>query len=127
MFLKDLTQLQQGVFLSLADKVAKSDGRFCLLEVDLISRLQTEIKPGISPVCASKAIEAFTCGRSKRICLMELIGIGFADGVYDEQERATIASIAQDLSIDKHELGELESWVSRQMALISEAKSILEV
>jgi uncharacterized membrane protein YebE (DUF533 family) len=57
---------------------------------------------------------------------MELIGIGYADGVYDEQERATIASIAQDLCVDKHELRELESWVSRQMALISEAKSILE-
>ena len=53
--------------------------------------------------------------------MLELIGLGFADGEYRPVESALIGEIARAMGIRDDEIAAMESWVIRQVALSEEA------
>jgi uncharacterized tellurite resistance protein B-like protein len=50
--------------------------------------------------------------RSRRICLMELINMAYADGTYCQKEGSAIQEIASCMGIESQVLNDIEQWVS---------------
>ena len=64
---------------------------------------------------------AFQTRQSKVSALLELIGLGYADGEYRPIESALVGEISRALGFADDEVAGMESWVVRQTALLQEA------
>ncbi|MCG9714956.1 TerB family tellurite resistance protein [Shewanella insulae] len=129
MFIQKLSKSQQSIFLTLANELMSVDGDISTKEVALLdfykSQMEGDVKPSAyepSAICG-----LFENKTSKIAMLLELIGLGHADGDYDNEEQSFIRKLARMIELDDSDVQQCESWVSKQIALISEANSMMEV
>lgn len=127
MFLNLLTPKEKIAFLALAEKLIKSDETIEASEMILLKAMQREMEimeelmdkeireedienlsEDIEVIC-----KEFTSKKSKVSVLMELIGLGFVDGIFLPQERDFIYLIAHHFEISKLEADNYIDWASK--------------
>lgn len=129
MLLKQLTHPQQQHFLALAAALIAADDRLDPREQRALSALAAEaglpdaVTPRWQP---TDAAQAFDSSASRAVVLVELLGLAHADTCFCDDERAMINDLSEAFGVPALRLGQLESWVVRQLALTAELGALLE-
>ena len=129
MFINNLTSVQQGRFLELAEKLIAVDGFVDEREANMLKTLSAmcNMHADYGDVGRGKDLAAvFEDRKSQVSLLLELIGIAYADESYDEKEKNMIDDVALALDVPDVLMEDLESWVYRQMILTKEAQIFME-
>jgi len=128
MFISNLSTKQQSVFLSLAKRLIASDGNIAPDETALLETIQQQMPSGVSPsdTALDTLSTVFECKKSKASMLLELLGLAHADQDYHATEKEFMQQVASACGVSENELRDMESWVVRQLALVSEAVQFME-
>lgn len=125
MFLHDLKENQKATFLELAEKFVMVDDFFSGSENKLINFLKLEMgftqDPERTRDNMEILLEVFDTKKARVSVLLEVIGLGYADGDYGIKEKEFINNLAKNFSISLSELTAMENWVLRQLTLAQEA------
>lgn len=127
MFVQYLNERQQGVLLHYADRVMRVDGVIDAKEMVHIDALREQAVPGAKaedlPVAELPRVFE---DRSSRIAfLLELVGMGYANEAFDPKQSELVGAVAEAFSLDT-DMGDVESWVRRQLLLTHEARELME-
>ena len=129
MWLASLTDQQSRVLLGLAHNVVVSDGLLDPNEELMLNQFKREME--LSPDTETDYVELdgieriFDTMRSRRIALLNLIHISYADGALEIEEECLLRELATAFEIDEAQFALLENWVKRMLALEREAKAFL--
>ena len=126
MFIEKLNDRQQGILLSLAKKLIAADGNINDKEIELLNAIRAQMSPRAQEVTSSNLASDFQTQESKAALLLEIIGLAHADEDYHQDEKSFVSDLAKEVGLDPSMLAEMESWVSRQFALIREVQQFLE-
>ena len=121
MFVENPVGPEKSAFLGLARKVVQADGVLSPREAQLLSSFAAATKAEIADGTVQELAAEFQTRQSKASAMLELIGLGFADGEYRPVESALIGEIARAMGIRDDEIAAMESWVIRYVALSEEA------
>lgn len=129
MFLSYLNEDEKKAFLKLAKEFVMVDGEYSPEEEDLLREFAEEmnIRTDLAPILELGDIErqelfdAFGSRRSQISAVLELIGMGYADGEYCSNERSFIRQMADTFELSNEDLDRFEDWVLRQLHLFQEA------
>lgn len=129
MFISNLSSSkQQSVFLGLAKQLIASDGNIAPKETALLETIQQQITAGVTPsdVSLDTLNNVFECKKSKSSLLLELLGLAHADQDYHVTEKDFLNQVANACGVSENDLRDMESWVVRQLALVSETVQFME-
>ena len=65
--------------------------------------------------------ESFRTQKERSIVLLELLLLAHSDGELHQKEERVLHSIADELDVSREELGIMQNWALRQVALVQEA------
>jgi tellurite resistance protein len=114
MFLAELQQEEKEAFLELAALIAKIDGNKSIFENSLLTEYKKEMGIEdyfISGLTIEEIVLVFKSERSKNIVLTELLRLVFSDGVYHDQERASIRLIKKHFGFNADEYESFKDWI----------------
>jgi len=130
MFLSQLTAEEKLAFDAIAHRLVMSDGTLAEQELAIVSQLHAEMGLAESPPSDGLPVEALTAHfaspRSRRIALLELLGIAHADGDFHSEESALLREVAQRFGVDEPEFKLLESWTLRMLSMVTEAQRLVD-
>lgn len=130
MFLSDLSDEQKRAFISLARNFCQSDGVLAGAEDRFLEMFCAEM--GLEPGTpgfegeTQELLRYFDTRKAKVSVLLELIGLGYADGNLDHAENEMVTRVASEFGISQGELSVLYDWVARQMELVQEAYELMD-
>lgn len=129
MFLNQLQEEQKKAFLALAIKMMMADGVTDPREENAILTMRQEMGLWAETRLPQGSIEElaahFTEKKSRRIVILELLGLVYADERYQEQEQRLLRGLANLFEMEEEEATKMENWVLRQMELNREATQLL--
>jgi uncharacterized tellurite resistance protein B-like protein len=129
MFLRHLTPPQRKAFAGLAKHLVGADDDASGAEARALSAMDLELGLSVATVPPAQPtpelLATFESTTARAAVVIELLGLAYVDGHYDPSETQTIERIATSLGIPENRLLQMENWVLRQMALASEAESLL--
>lgn len=129
MWLNDLTAEQRRSFLGLAYNVVVSDGLLDPNEELMMAafRREMELDSGVQADYTDLAgvDEVFSDRRSRRIAMINLIHLSYADGAYEIEEECLLRELASTFGVEDNEFALLENWVKRLVSLEQEATALL--
>lgn len=132
MFLDKLNSEEQDAFLSLSVYAAKANGVVAEEEKNMIEEYCREM--GIAFFDAEdvlpfeKIVEIYSESeiQNRKIVLLEILGLVYADGIYDEKEKAFIQDFAEKICLDSEIVEKQTELIIRYLALAKEmAESIV--
>lgn len=126
MFLDKLNNEEKEAFLSLSVHAAKANGVVEEEEKNMIEEYCREM--GISFFDAedvmplSKVVETYIESevQSRKIVLLEILGLVYADGTYDATEKAFIQDFAEKICLDPETVEKQTELVVRYLTLVKE-------
>ena len=107
MYLSLLNESEKAVFLGMAYNIANIDGDYSDAEKSMINgycqelQCQFDEKSMIKPM--ESLVQTIKVGSNeivKKIFVFELIGLGMADGNYDNNERKFISQMIEEYNLD---------------------------
>lgn len=117
MFLNKLTQEEKEMFISLALKAAEANDVVENDELKLMEEYCKEMEVSFLKTKKVNAIDeiigAYTGSTEehKRIVLMEIIGLMYADGNYDKKEDTFVEMLAEKLNISSEVVARLKDLI----------------
>ena len=128
MFIEYLSKRQQSVLLHYAYEMMRADKKIEANERLLIENLRGQTLPGVEAedVPIADLNQIFEDRLTRIALLLELVGVGYVDESFSSNESALIAEVADALHIAQDDLDKVESWVRRQLALVGEARELME-
>lgn len=125
MFLNQLSEKEKDAFVSLSIHVSNSDGIFADEERIMIQEYCREM--GISFFDANNAktmdeiVEIFSASedRIKKIVLLEVLGLVYCDGLFDEKEKTFIKEYASKIGLS-------DEQVELQVSVIKEYFGVIK-
>ena len=128
MFVQYLNEEQQSVLLHYAYEMMRADSSADAREMHRLDVLRAQAQPGVSAkdVAIADLPDLFEDRMSCVVLLFELIGMGYADERFDQQESELINAMAKALAIGEDEVLNIVSWVKRQLLLVKEAHQLME-
>ena len=121
MFLENMTGGEKSAFLGLAQELVRADGVLSSKEEELLASLTAMAGLQAAEGTLEDLAGTFQTRKAKVSALLELLGLALVDGEYRTATRAVVAGIAKAFCFGEDELGGMEDWVARQIALIEEA------
>ena len=126
MFLNRLSMQEKENFISLAMKAAESNGMVVEEEYSMIEEYCKEM--GIAFFDARNVKEvndivAFFRNSSlanKKTVLLEMIGLMYADGDYDEDERQFVKSIATGIGLTNGDVEKYDGFILKYISLVKD-------
>jgi uncharacterized tellurite resistance protein B-like protein len=125
MFLHTLSSRQQDALLSLARQFIEADAHLSEEEKNLLELLASEA--GRNPEdeiplgqSVSELLAQLDGRQAQAVTLLELIGIGHADGEFDPAENQFVHDAARTFGVSDDELAKMTDWVRRQLSLARE-------
>ena len=132
MFIGNLNKQQQSVFLGLAKQLIASDGIITPTEESMLAIMQSQVESGIVAVEVKndELIGVFDSKKSQASIMLELLGLAHSDEDFhtsdsEKFEKQFIQQVAKACRISDAELSDMESWIVRQLALVSEANQFM--
>lgn len=128
MFLNDLTENEKQAFVGLAKQLVMADGMLNKEEEVLLAQMLNEMQLPENTSAESTEISelahAFTSQKSKTICIIELVALGYANMEYHTLEKDFINNLAEHFNISLEKTIEIENWVVKQLAHLYEAEEL---
>lgn len=126
MFLNRLSNEEKKAFIGLSVYAAMCNGDFHDKEKDMIEEYCKEM--GIAFFDAenitslSEIINLYSKSETatKRIVLMELLGLMYTDGNFDDKEKEFVKKIAQGIGLNQHDIDVQQKVLQKYMAVIEE-------
>lgn len=129
MWLNDLNADQRRSFLGLAHNIVVSDGLLDPNEELMMVAFRREMGLGDEVEADYTDLtgvdEVFSDRRSRRIAMLNLIHLSYADGAYEIEEECLLRELASAFGVEDGEFALLENWVKRLVSLEQEAKALL--
>ncbi len=129
MFLRQLSDDERAAFDTLAHRLVASDGGLARQEEELLSQIRFELgfsqERPVDDRDVDALAEVFAEARSRRIVLLELLGIAHVDHEFHAAEGELVRRLAKKFSVSETELLTLENWTLRMMSMVSEAGALL--
>lgn len=126
MFLHLLTEPQQIALLALAKQFVEADEKLSDEEHNLLEMLLAEsglpFDVELPEGDIASLAEPLDNRQVRAASLLEIIGIGHADGTFCAPESAFVKSLAAAFAIDEATVAAMDDWVVRQMNLAQEAR-----
>lgn len=129
MWLNDLNADQRRSFLGLAHNIVVSDGLLDPNEELMMVAFRREMGLGDEVEADYTDLtgvdEVFSDRRSRRIAMLNLIHLSYADGAYEIEEECLLRELASAFGVEDGEFALLENWVKRLVSLEQEATALL--
>lgn len=128
MWLANLTAEQRRALLGLAHNVVVSDGLLDPNEEQMLVDFKREM--GLAPNTETDYVEiagieaVFDTSRSRRIALINLIHLSYADGALEIEEECLLRELSEAFEVPAEEFALLDNWVKRLLALEQEAQAL---
>ena len=129
MFLNDLSQVEKKAFLSLAVQAAQSNDDLAAEQEAMIKEYCRETGFATFNIEKAEPMDAFielfknSAVQNRKIVLLETVGLMYADGTYDETEKAFVSKLADEIGLSAETKKKLETLIERYLDL---TKDILE-
>lgn len=119
MYLNLMTDDQKAVFLGMALKMVRADGRVVEEEYSMMSALQNELGWDIQPVAWTlddkEALAVFDSKRARMVVLLELYLLAVCDGALPPEEIEIFRSISKAFGFSGDDCRDVLMW-ARAMA-----------
>ena len=130
MFLSGLSDSTKSASLGLAKKMIAADDVVRPEEAEMLRdvALEMELDPDIDPPETSVAelCAAVSDPRARASILLELASFAHVDSEYADSERALLASVASEWSIDPLTVVRVEAWAEQRIKVTLEAAEIVQ-
>ena len=128
MFVQYLNERQQGALLHYAHEMMRVDGAVAAEELALLDLLRDQAQPGVEAedVPLEDLAGLFDDRLTRVAFLLEVVGMGYAHQDFDPAESELARNLAEALALDDDILGDVKSWVKRQLLLVREARDLME-
>lgn len=127
MFVDRLNKGQQEILLDLAKQLINADLKILPSEEAFLealrSQMETDVKPASVPL--DRIGTAFSTRSAQISVMLELLGIGLADGELHPAEYEFCEGIAESIGLGRNRLPQLVDWCRKQLSLMSEIEAIL--
>lgn len=123
MFLKDLNETQQKLFLGIARELIESDNHISEQEKYLIEALSIEMgQQELIRNPSDETVESFFPDKFSRTAVMlELIGLSACDGSFSVEEDKIIKRMQKIFAVSDDQLNAYVKWVKKLYATYGEA------
>jgi len=130
MYLNYLKENEKLAFLKIAHIVALSDGDFGENEKIIIGSYCNEmemenIEFDINNTSIDLLSEEFETVQSKKIVILELMSIVYADNDFSESEKETINKLIKNFSIDSSFLDDVKIWSQALLNIIKQGENLV--
>lgn len=129
MWLASLSAPQRRTLLGLAHNVVVSDGLLDPNEEAMLASFKREME--LAPDTETDYVDlagierVFDTSRVRRIVLLNLIHLSYADGALEIEEECLLRELAETFDVSSAEFALLDNWVKRLVALEREASAFL--
>lgn len=129
MWLTSLSAPQRRVLIGLAHNVVVSDGLLDPNEEAMLASFKREMDlPADTETDYVDLVgieQVFDTSRSRRVALLNLIHLSYADGALEIEEECLLRELAEAFDVSAAEFALLDNWVKRLVALEQEATTFL--
>lgn len=132
MFLSQLNQEEKVAFLELAHHIARSDSDFSNLQKEMINGYCVEMQIDKIDYDESQfdiytTLSKIKDKRSKRIVILEIMAIIYADNFLHEKERKVLEKILEEFDLSYHFSIVYGEWAKAMQALYTQANALIEL
>lgn len=130
MYLNYLDENEKIAFLKLAYLVAQADGEICENEKTIIGSYLNEMAINdISSKLTNETItslsEEFKSIKSRKITILELMSVIYANGVFKETEKVIIDDLIKNFKLTNKFLDDVENWSKSLLLLIDHGTNLI--
>ena len=126
MFLNRLDSVEQDAFISLAVKAAEANGHIADEEYQMIEEYCKEMGmiffDARNVKSKDEAIKVFSASEEqhKRIVMLEILGLMYADGTYDSDEKNFVKEISDGIGISEEMVKKIEDKLIKYIQMTRE-------
>ncbi len=126
MFLGKLNQLEKEAFVSLAVHAAGANGVVENEEYQMIEEYCQEMGIAFFDARNIKTMESIVSAflyseiQHKKIVVLELIGLMYADGDYDEEERSFVKDFTEKIGVSDNDMKKMEAVLLKYIDMTKE-------
>ncbi len=128
MFLKDLNENQQKLFLGLAKDLIEADNRITDHEIAMIASLSGEMgQPEMICNASDEVLTSFFPDKISRVAVMlELIGLSACDGDFSVEEDRVINRLKNIFELTDENVTTYRNWVQKLYQTYGEAAELFK-
>lgn len=132
MFLNRLDFVEKEAFISLAVKAAESNGGIADEEYQMIEDYCKEMgiaffdAKNLKPMEDVIRIYSEADDQNKRVAVLEIVGLMYADGGYDSKEKEFVDDFANRIGIAQDEVRKIEDTVMKYIGITRELFACIE-
>lgn len=132
MFLNRLDFVEKEAFISLAVKAAESNGYIADEEYQMIEDYCKEMgiafldSKNLKPMEDVIRIYSEADDQNKRVAVLEIVGLVYADGGYDSKEKEFVDDFANRIGIAQDEVRKIEDTVMKYIGITRELFACIE-
>ena len=132
MFLNRLELIEKEAFVSLAVKAAEANGHVADEEYQMIEEYCKEMGIAFFDAKNVKSIEEVisiysgSSEQNKMIAVLEIIGLMFADGGYDDEEKAFVNKFAEGIGVSQDSVQKCEDALGKYIDMSRELFGCIE-
>ena len=132
MFLNRLDFIEKEAFVSLAVRAAEANGHFSDKEYQMIEEYCKEMgiaffdAKNLKPMEDVVRVFAEADEQHKKIAVLETIGLMYADGGYDEQERAFVNDFVSKIGVSEDAVRKIEATLLKYVDMTRELYECVE-
>ena len=132
MFLNQLSYQEKKMFLDLSIHVAKANSVLTIEEKELISQYCTEMQMPAIELYETEAFETVTDyfsladDRVKKIVLLEILGLAYVDGKYDEDELRVVKNFVEAVGVSQEEYDKLHQAINEYYKVCNKLAEAIE-
>ncbi len=124
MFLNTLNTEEKSMFLDMAIRTSQANGLFEESELDMLKQYckEMDIKPckktELHTIDEIKAFFTNSSDTTKRIVVLELLGIGYIDGNFDEAENNVVKDFAIGIGLTEEIYNKLNRDIDQYITVL---------
>jgi len=132
MFLNRLELIEKEAFVSLAVKASEANGHVADEEYQMIEEYCKEMGIAFFDAKNVKSIEEVisiysgSSEQNKKIAVLEIIGLMFADGGYDDEEKAFVNKFAEGIGVSQDSVQKCEDALGKYIDMSRELLGCIE-
>lgn len=129
MFLKDLNEHRQKLFLGLARELIEADNQISDQEAQMIASLSAEMgQTELIRNPSDDVLKQFFPDKNSRVAVMiELIGLSGCDNSVSKEEESIIARLKNVFELSDEDISAYTNWVKKVFSTYGEAAKFFEV
>ena len=131
MFLNELNEMEKEAFLSLSVHVANANDIIEESEVAIIGEYIKEMNLGLFDISEAlsmeEVIDIVSCSsyRHKKIIMLELLGLAYIDGDYDDNEQSVVNDFAKKIALEDADIKNINAAIEKYIIVLKEVADVI--